>query len=307
MYSRYVKVGVQSDLDTAASSLTSVLGAEVRFSRNDDDVILLEALDDLIPYAAYYGKFSAKGDLTVYAIYNHINPFLHAVMGSKTDVDLNNDEQPDQYKYTLDNPKPLTIEVGTNSGVAFKLIGVLINSLRATFEPKDFVKFECDLIIRNINKVTHNYVEPDNNKPFVVSKTTVSVNDTTYTLKSFELNIERNISDDEFVIGSMYLDKIVAGSANVHGRMTLTDDDYEAFIHALFGDSSSTSPQSEPTTVKLVVESETTDGSKSFKVTIPSVVYTTGELRMRGKEPLEKTVEWRLVKSSDEFKIEVDA
>jgi len=293
--SRYVKIGF-------SDPLTPVRGVEVRF-RGEHGAIFLDDVYGYNPSDVVYGTYRAEGDMSVLAIKGHVNPVLKAVLGVETPDDP---ETPTKYTYTLSDPQAFMMEIGISDSEAYYSTYTYIRSLRTTLEPREAVRFECDLLIRKVMTFSYDYVEPSAGKPYIVWNTTVSIDGTNISAKRVEFTIDRGISDDDmYVIGDKYFSELVFGETNISGSITLAGSAKDTFLKALFGDSSATEPLDEPPTVSITINAKTPDGNDYMKISIPKVAIQNAELRMRGKEPLERTFEWRAV--GDDISVEVSA
>lgn len=302
--SRYLKVGLESTFGTAATTLVGVRASDVNASVNHEPVYL-DSIDGWNPYDAVFGAHVVKLTFTAYAIKDQINPVLNAALGAETDITDATTGAVIGYKYTLDKPMSLTCEYGERISKAYQFLGVIPNQLKVSAKAKAAVTFEVDGIAKSVSEVTYAAPTFDTNLPFVCQKTTVSYGGTAKPVKDFELNINRNIAQDEFVLDEYTLHDIVPGETSIDGSITVLESDVDEFYRALFGDSAATALADEPVKVDIEVKALTPDGSKSMTITIPSVLYPSADYRVRGKNPADKSISFRAV--ADGLTVVVDA
>jgi len=289
-------MGVESTFGTAATTLTPVRATDFRLT-GDNNVIFLETIDSHAPYDAVMGTYIVRDSFTMLAVQGQIDMLLEAVFGSKTDTTTS-------YKYTLDAPKSLTVEVGDEHGDAYKLIGTLITRAEFTFDVRDVVKVSGDYIAKTMEAVTHSYSEATATKPYICWNTTVNVGGSSLKAKEFTMSIERGIRDDSYVLGSRFLDAVEYGVANISGRCTLIGSEIDEFRRAVFGSTSATSPVNEPVAADLEIVAKTPDDAYTMTIDVSNAaVYTRGSKTISGSDPVSKTFEWRAV--GDEIYIDV--
>lgn len=300
--SRYLKVGLESTFGTAATTLVGVRATEINHSV-DHNIVYLESIDGWSPYDGVIGAHSVKFTFIAYAIKDQINPILNAALGKETDV--SDGTTTTGYKYSYDYPKSLTCEYGDRHGNAYQLLGVVPNQIKIDAKAKSVLTLEADCIAKSVSTTT--FAEPtySSDLPFVCFKTSVTFGGTAVPVKEVSLTINRNIDQDAFVLDSTTLHGIYAGELNANGTITVLEDNTSEFLRALFGDPSASSLADVPAKVDVVITAKTPDGSKGMTITMPSVLYPSGDTRIRGKSTAEKTINFRAL--SDELTIEVDA
>lgn len=293
MVNKYVKAGVQSDLETAASSLTPVSATEFTVSV-DQQVVYINTMDSYNPADAVFGPLKISESFTTYAIPGQIDIFLEAIFGAKSTPDVGVAE------YTLSEPKALTVEVGDEEGNAYKLTGVLVTSAELSFDIKDVMKFTGNYVARYIEDTTHNYAA-GSGKPYVIWDTTITVDGSTFKLSEFSLTIERGIAEDAYVIGSRLLDEIRYGETNVNGSGTIARSMLSEFKRAVYGSTTATAPQNEPSYADITITAKTPDGNNMMVIDLPTVVYPKGTLTMNATDFSTRSFDWRLV--GDQIKV----
>ena len=286
MSNRYLKLGLESSFGAGDAILQAVRATEFSISV-DHNVIYLEDFETFNPYDAEYGTISIGDSFTMYAIKGQINDVLEALFGTET--------YDGEYSYSLSVPKSLQVEVGTEDNVAYNLKGVLLTSVELSFDVKDVMKFTGNYIAKSIEEVTFSAATPSAGRPYIIWNTSISVGGTTLKAKEFSMTINRGIDEDNYVIGSRYLDGISVGSTEVSGSVTLEASQVAELKRALFGSTTATSPQDTPTMANIQIVAKTSDGADTMTIDIPAAIYPKGTLGVTAKEPLSKSFDWRLI------------
>lgn len=127
---------------------------------------------------------------------------------------------------------------------------------------------------------------------------------TDFALKSFSLDITNNFEDDNFVLGSFYLDDLTAKSREVSASGTVRHKDNRAFRQALFGSPTATDiggiTTKEPLQIVITsfenIVGATPATKYSLTLDLPKVMFEPFAIEVSGDDALENEVSMRAVR-----------
>lgn len=142
----------------------------------------------------------------------------------------------------------------------------------------------------------------DNTSMFVGTNINITYNGVAVPAKSFSIDINNNIEDDDFRLGSLFLGDMTAKSREITASMTLRHENSAAMRQALFGTTTATQIGGLLTKEELVIliesyENITGTGIKfSTELTFPKVIFNPFAFEPSGDDALENDVEMTVVR-----------
>lgn len=132
----------------------------------------------------------------------------------------------------------------------------------------------------------------DNTPMYVGTNITISYNGVTLPAKSFSLDINNNIEDDDFRLGSLYLGGLVAKRREMTMGCTIRPQDSSYWRQAVYGASSATVPGGIPNhsqTIITISSYEFISGSTPYSITItvPSSIIQPFDLAPSGDDVIQ--------------------
>jgi hypothetical protein len=139
------------------------------------------------------------------------------------------------------------------------------NGLTLSNDVNDYLKGEVDfLAITQSGGATAQSVTEDTSPKFMSHVGVVELEDTTLRTKTFKLEINNNLVDDDFSIGSRILGDIVEGNQEFTGTLNIRPDDSDLYKKAVYGSESANEPTN-----------DIYQGSFSIEYTSPTMIAST--------------------------------
>lgn len=139
------------------------------------------------------------------------------------------------------------------------------NSLTLSNDVNDYLKGEVDfLAITQSGGASAQEVSEDTSPKFMSHVGVVELEDETLRTKTFSLEINNNLVDDDFFIGSRMLDDIVEGNQEFRGTLNIRPEDSDLYKKAVYGSADAEMPTN-----------EIYQGSFSIEYTSPTLIAET--------------------------------
>lgn len=146
----------------------------------------------------------------------------------------------------------------------------------------------------------------DNTPMFVGSNITVTYNSVTLKAKSFSLDINNNFEDDDFQLGSFYLNSLVPKRREVTASFSVREADISLWRTAVYGSPSATSPGGVTNKQALVITFSSYDdipgGTPATKytatITIPKFALTPYALSVSGDDIIDDDIDGQALRPS---------
>ncbi len=195
---------------------------------------------------AYLGPIAFSGTYELYGRVKVLATLLRAALGTATSALVT-----DHYEHTIipsdSGPLPwLSIEeaiAGTYE--VFNYTDAKVSSFHLECDASGYLKATVDLVaLSQLAGATKTSVPTWDTTPlFVGSNITVSYNAVTLPAKSFSFDVNNNVEDDDFRMGSVFLGDIMEKRREITMGATVRPDDSALWRTATYGSSVATSAQ----------------------------------------------------------------
>lgn len=193
---------------------------------------------------AYLGPIAFSGSYEMYGRAKFVATMLRAALGTAVSTLVT-----DHYEHTitpLDTgslPWLSVEEAIADSYEVFNYTDVKVNSLHFECDAEGYLKVSCDLIGLTQTAGNTRTVTPawDTTPLFVGSNITCTYNAVSLPAKAFSLDINNNIEDNDFRLGSVALGDAVEKRREVMAGVTIRPDDSSLWRQATYGSSVATS------------------------------------------------------------------
>jgi hypothetical protein len=269
----------------------------------DRGVLKDETTDEEYTTGVFGGALKVSGSFDATFRPTAMAPLLKSLLGT--------DSTPGTY--LLDVPVPAVIQIGEKVGsstIAKDFYGVGVKSCEFTFEAKEFVKTKWDWFASELKNSTYDtdltYITE---KPLVFWGASLQSGATAIPSKSLTLTINRNIDDENFVLGNFKINSLERnGLDDISGTLTVLESQFDEMEKAEYGVKDATSiavtnPVYEGT---LTITCLRQTGGAGAVFVIP-VYYSVASTTMAAGETIEKTIEYAIVKSATPFSLTITA
>lgn len=253
---------------------------------------------------AYLGAISWSGDYEFYARMESLPTLLKAALGSSASAVATG---VNTHTITpLDSATLPWLAVEENIGGTLETMqftDAMVNTFHLEAEANGYLMGTAGLIARTgLAGATKTATPVWDNSPMVVgTNITLTLNGVTLPAKSFAFDINNNIEDDDFRLGSFTLGDLTAKSREVSGSFTIRPNDSALWRRAVFGTPTATAPGGVVTKDQAVITCTTyedivggTPATKSsLTVTIPKIALEPFGLEPSGDDVIEHDISWR--------------
>lgn len=258
---------------------------------------------------ANLGPISYSGDLDFYARMESLATLLQGALGSSVD----SGSAGAGYLHTIAASdaalKWLSIEEKISTGYeAFKYTDAKVNTLHIEADANGYLMGSVGLVALTQQLLAVPTVvgsqRRDTSGLIVGSSVTVAWNGATLPAKSFSLDINNNIEDDDFRLGSLFLGDADEKRREVTMGVTIRPTDASLWKTAMWGGPAATSPSGSALKDDVVITvtsyediAGATPGVKySLVVTVPSAALVPFNLSPSGDDNLEHDIEIRALR-----------
>lgn len=258
---------------------------------------------------AYLGAASWSGDYEFYARMESITTLLQGCLGVDAVTAI---QGAGAWQHTFTptdeaNLPYLAIEERIGSGLeTYQYTDAVVNTFHLECEANGFLMGTAGLIARKQIAGATATSDPNwDESPLLVGTNTVAtLGGVSLPAKSFGFDINNNIEDDDFRLGSFYLGDMTAKGREVSGSVAIRPNDSALWRRAVYGQSSLTQVGGLTTKAPLVITSTTYEdigGSNpliksSIEVTFPKIVLEPYALEPSGDDVIENDISWRAVR-----------
>lgn len=256
---------------------------------------------------AYLGAASWSGDYEFYVRYESIPTLLKAVLGtagSATTTGVTTHTITPTDSATLPY---LSIEEKIGSGLeTYQYVDGVVNTFHLEAEANGYLMGTAGIIARQQTAGATPTATPvwDNSPLSVGTNITLTYNSVSLPAKSFSLDINNNVEDDDFRLGSFYLGDMTAKSREVNGSFSIRPNDSALWRQAVYGTSAATTVGGLTTKQQLVITIQSyedivggTPATKnSIVITIPKVALEPYGLEPSGDDVIENDISWRALR-----------
>lgn len=303
---RYVKVCVETGGYGAGGGTPIGIYASGFSNPNDRQVMYEEATHTHSAAVAFGGVSMYSGKIEGVLRPRQLGTIFNSLFGVATAVST-----PDGDAYTVGKPISLVLDLGEEvdtSSSCMHYVGVGINSFTLTAESKEFLKWTADWIAKSVTRTTFtaptggaDYVAED---PLQWSGCTLSIDGGTSTLteiSSFNMTIESNLNENEFVLGSSSLNGLVrSGLVDISGSMKFTEREYTELMKTTFGTDIASLPATNALgSGNLSFIMNDSSGTLVARVNLPVAIYESTSQDVSGRDEIEKSITYKAINAGN--------
>ena len=253
---------------------------------------------------AYLGAASWSGDYEFYVRLEALPTLLKAALGSAASVTTTGVTE---HTITpLDSATLPFLAIEENIGGSLETMqftDAVVNTFHLEAEANGYLMGTAGLIAKTGVAGATKTTTPvwDDSSLIVGTNITLTLGGVTLPAKSFSIDINNNIEDDDFRLGSFTLGDLTAKSREVSGSFTIRPRDSALWRRAVLGTPTATTLGGLVTKDELVITCTTyedIDGStpptkSSIALTIPKIALEPHALEASGDDVIENDVSWR--------------
>lgn len=256
---------------------------------------------------AYLGTVNFSGDYEFYARLESITTLLRACLGSAVTENDTPAVGANSHVITpTDGQLPfLSIQEKIGSGLdAYDYTDVVVNTFHLEAEPNGYLQGTAGLIAARQTGQASPISNPtwDNSPMIVGTNIFVEYAGVQVSAKSFSIDINNNIEDDDFRLGSFFLGDLTAKRREITASIGIRHEDRAMFRQATYGTAASTAPGGLTTKDVLKITCETYEniGASAVKGTLeielPKVIFQPFAFEPSGDDILENDIEMQAVR-----------
>lgn len=252
---------------------------------------------------AYLGAVSFAGDFEFYARTNSLATLLYGALGLKASVTTDFAAE-GWAKHTLsptDDALPwLSVEEAIANGFeVFNYTDVKVNSLSFEAEANGYLGGTVGLLARlqNAGNTKTPVPEWDTNPLLVGTNITATYGGLSLPAKSFTFELNNNLEDDDFRLGSFFLGDVTEKRRELTCGFVLRPEDAAYWLQSVYGEAGATEPGGlvSKEAVVITIESYEAAGTSATEkhkivITIPKAAFQPFELAVSGDDVLEHDV-----------------
>lgn len=253
---------------------------------------------------AYLGGVSWSGDYEFYVRMESLPTLMKSALGSAATVTTTGVST---HTITpLDSATLPFLAVEENIGGTLETMqftDAVVNTFHLEAEANGYLMGTAGLIAKTgVAGATKTATPVWDNSPMVVgTNISLTLNGVTLPAKSFSIDVNNNIEDDDFRLGTFTLGDLTAKSREVSGSFAIRPQDSALWRRAVFGTPTATTPGGLVTKDQLVITASTyediaggTPATKSsIALTIPKVALEAFGLEPSGDDVIEHDISFR--------------
>jgi len=261
--------------------------------------------------AAYLGPVGFSGDIDFYPRAQMIAMLLFGALGAKTSTTVAGPPLKGTHVITPANTSPwLTVEERVaNSFESFRYTDAKVNTLHLEAEANGYLMGSANIIaIKGVSGFTAQSSPAIDESPLVVgSSVTFSFGGVDLKAKSFSLDLNNNIENDDFRLGSVYMADAVEKRRELKLTASYRPDDATLWKQAMWGGSSFTEAQAGAAyrgAVAITITTFETIGNEvagvpfSVTINVPSAVISPFKVSPSGDDVLTNDIELTAIRPS---------
>jgi hypothetical protein len=251
---------------------------------------------------AYLGAVSWSGDYEFYARMDALSTLLKACLGTAAAPVTATGVTTHTITPTDSGTLPyLSVEENIGGSLeTFRFTDAVVNSLHLEADANGYLMGTAGLIAAKQIAGATKTVSPvwDDTPMIVGTNISITYNAVTLPAKSFSLDINNNIEDDDFRLGSFYIGDLTAKRREITAGFSLRPNDSAMWRQAVYGTSGATQPGGLTTKNELKITCQTyenisggtPDTPYSLTITIPKFAFTPFSLDPSGDDVIENDV-----------------
>lgn len=254
---------------------------------------------------AYLGAVSWSGDYELYGRVDVLATLLKAALGTAAAPVTATGVTTHTITPTDSGTLPfLSIEENIGGSLeTYKYTDAVVNTLHLEADANGYLMATAGIIgakqDAGVTKSTPGPTQWDNTPMIVGTNVTVTYNSVTLPAKNFSLDINNNIEDDDFRLGSFYIGDLTAKRREITAGFGIRESSSALWRQATYGVPSATAPGGLTTKNQLVITCQTyediqggTPATKnSLTLTIPKFALTPYSLEASGDDIIESDIE----------------
>ena len=257
----------------------------------------------------YLGAASWSGDYEFYARMDSVTTMLFAALGEGSSA-LEGAAGAHRHTITpLDSAELplLSIEERIGSGLeTFNYYDAAVNTFHLEAEANGYLMGTAGLIARVQEAGKTPTAEPswDDSKLTVGTNISLTFGGVQLPAKSFALDINNSIEDDDFRLGSFYIGDMTAKSREVNGSFTVRPENSDLWRRAVYGATAATTVQGISAKSPLIIHAETYEDIPGADAGIKySIDFNMGQVALEpfnlepsGDDVIENDISWRALR-----------
>lgn len=268
---------------------------------------------------AQLGPISFSGEYEFYARMNSLATLLNGVLGANTSTPLPDATTPTHYQHTITPAATipwLSVEEKIANGYeAFEYTDAKVNTFHLEADANGYLMGTVGLIaLTQAIEATPTDIanqRVDTSPLGVGTNVTVQWNGANLPAKSFSLDINNNLEDDDFRLGSLFLGDLVEKRREITMGVTIRPEDSVLWRTAMWGSPAATEPLGQSYKDDVIISFETYEdipgaaaGVKyQLNVNIPKAIIAPLSLEPSGDDVLEHDLEIRGVQPDPQVDI----
>jgi hypothetical protein len=301
---RYLYAGKESTSYAGGGTTTGIKVTSIN-ENIDRGIFIEEDVSSYIGSSGYGGALKLSGDAEGSLRPLQMDCIIEALLGTKT-PNLDGD-----YEYTIGYPGSVQIDIGESNATISRetdYVGCIIKSGSFSFEPSEAAKFSFDWIASDYSQTTYASPTYTTEEPVMFWSASVSIDGTPSTMvKSLTLDINRNINEDAFVVGSFNYPRItLGGMTEITASIEFSQDEFNEIKTGMFGSSSSSSvpATNDIGSMALIINCATPSGTDAIDISAPLTLYSNPSIGISGMDEATHSMEFKIVETtSSPFKI----
>jgi hypothetical protein len=271
----------------------------------DRGVYVEEDVSSYIGSAGYGGALKLSGDAEGSLRPLQMDCIIESLLGTKT-TNVSGD-----YEYTLGYPGSVQIDIGeSNPSISRETdyVGCVIKSGTFSFEPSEAAKFSFDWIASDYSDTTYAAPTYTTEDPVMFWSASISLGGTpSTTVKSLSLEINRNVNEDAFVVGSFNYPRVtLGGMTEITASVEFAEAEYSEMKRGMYGATGSTSvpATNDIGSAALTITCTDTGGNAAMDISAPLTLYTNPSIGITGMDEATHSMEFKVVETAaSPFKI----
>ena len=253
----------------------------------------------------FLGPVKYSGEYSFYPRFNSLVTLLRAALGTANSVTTTGVTTHTITPTDGQLPFLSVYEEWSSAFERFIYTDAVVNTFGISIDPTGIVQCTAGLIaISGASGAAD--IDPtsvfDNTRTLPAVKASITLNGVDLKPRSFSLNVNNNVEDDDFRVGSLGLADVTAKGREVSGSVSLRHTNSSLFKRAVWGNSAATAPTGLTTQDQLVltltsyenIGATTEPHSASF--TIPKTVLNPFKMEMSGDDALDSDVDFTAIR-----------
>lgn len=222
---RYIGLGKQTDWDTAASPSTYLDPLSIDISP-EREIYQVRPVSGRFTTEFYPLTVKVGGEIETLVNPQTFGHILHMLFGNVSTENAGTTAKKHTFtpKDIDESPPIYTIEIGSGS-IYRKILNCVVDNLSIEISPGEPVTATAEILATKEETATARSPTYPAVKYFTANDATITIGGQTRKLRSFSIEINNNMADDHYVIGSKYLPRHVLGEFEASGSFEIEVDE----------------------------------------------------------------------------------